>query len=1072
LEDRTVPAGNVRAAVLGGTLFVTGDDAANQVWIAGAGAHSASVHAQGDTLLNEQKTPLLVGGFSNIVVRMNGGDDVLTVTGLRTPNFSADLGAGNDTFILEDAAEQKSIFIQGGSGNDTIDILDSQFPHGLAVNTGSGNDQLNTGNIGVTDFWMSNPSGVAFFNDQGSTITRPHFIGSFQVGVRPTNAPSVVLGSASSDPTNANPINFSAAFLAPVSGFNASGIQVTNGTVTSFTQLDAQTYAFQVTPTNQGVVTATVAAGAATDANGNANTASNTVSLTFDSIAPSAVFKPQTVNTNMPVLSGPVDDPTATVTATVHGHTYTAAVNGGVWAASVTDPLPDGTYSVTATATDKAGNTRSNTATNGLIVDATAPTVSFSADTGQFTNASTITVTLTFSEPVTEVSAGSLANSISLGNGSKGTVTIVDSKHATVVVTPTVDGIVTVNLAANAVKDGAGNPNAAASFEITYDTKPPTGTINPTGTGTISGTAADVNNGSGVASVAVSIMNSAGMFYSGPNTGFDQAQETFLPAAPIATGDFSQWFFTLPISGTYTVRAEITDKAGNQAIISQSNVVFTADTTPPTATISSMATSPTNLSSIPINVNFDEDVIGFTASDLTGAVTNGTASNFQQVDPSHYTFTITPTADGPVTFTLAAGAVTDRSGNPVAQTTFSITSDRTAPAKPTLDLTAASDSGAIGDLRTDHSTVDLTGSAEAGSTVTLTTTTVPGTPGTGSVIATVTAGGGGTFTFTNVPLSVGPNSFVVQVKDAAGNTSPTFAQTFTLNQPPVVANAIADQTATAGGSNLTFDLTNTFTDAEQVVQLAVAYPGGHTGNIDVNLFGTQAPNTVANFLSYVNGASAANYDNSVFHRLESGFVLQGGGFKFNAGGTTTATKFPPITASPPVANEPGIANTLGTIAMAKLNDPNSATDEFFFNLGDNSTTLDSSTNAGGFTVFGQVMNGGQEVINSIAANTTSFSGSGIPGAPPFPVSKTADTTNFPANITTADVARVTTARALTAAERMVFSVDSPAPTVATASITNGTLTITPKGAGTVTFTISATDLDGSTTTTTVKVTVS
>ena len=67
------------------------------------------------------------------------------------------------------------------------------------------------------------------------------------------------------------------------------------------------------------------------------------------------------------------------------------------------------------------------------------------------------------------------------------------------------------------------------------------------------------------------------------------------------------------------------------------------------------------------------------------------------------------------------------------------------------------------------------------------------------------------------------------------------------------------------------------------------------------------------------------------------------------------TKFPPITANGPVINEPGVSNTLGTTSRAKQfpTTSNSATDEFFFNLGDNSSNLDSQN--GGFTVFGQVM---------------------------------------------------------------------------------------------------------------------
>src|SRR5205807_3241703 len=101
------------------------------------------------------------------------------------------------------------------------------------------------------------------------------------------------------------------------------------------------------------------------------------------------------------------------------------------------------------------------------------------------------------------------------------------------------------------------------------------------------------------------------------------------------------------------------------------------------------------------------------------------------------------------------------------------------------------------------------------------------------------------------------------------------------------------------------------------------------------------------------------------HRLVSNFVLQGGGFTFNSAKTTLDT----IPTDPPVQNEPDIvnrSNTKGTLAMAKLgSDPNSATDQFFFNLADNSSNLDKQN--GGFTVFGKLAGAAdQTVVDTLA----------------------------------------------------------------------------------------------------------
>jgi cyclophilin family peptidyl-prolyl cis-trans isomerase len=132
------------------------------------------------------------------------------------------------------------------------------------------------------------------------------------------------------------------------------------------------------------------------------------------------------------------------------------------------------------------------------------------------------------------------------------------------------------------------------------------------------------------------------------------------------------------------------------------------------------------------------------------------------------------------------------------------------------------------------------------------------------------------------------------------------------------------------------------------------------GPVDIELFDTDAPLTVANFLSYV-GSGA--YSNSFIHRSVPGFVIQGGGYTWDSA-TSSVKKIP---AGPPVVNEfsANRSNVRGTVAMAKVaGDPNSATTEWFVNLADNSENLDVQN--GGFTVFGRVTASSMVIVDAIA----------------------------------------------------------------------------------------------------------
>ena len=132
------------------------------------------------------------------------------------------------------------------------------------------------------------------------------------------------------------------------------------------------------------------------------------------------------------------------------------------------------------------------------------------------------------------------------------------------------------------------------------------------------------------------------------------------------------------------------------------------------------------------------------------------------------------------------------------------------------------------------------------------------------------------------------------------------------------------------------------------------------GEIQVELNRRRAPATVNNSLRYV---VAGRYDNTIFHRVMPGFVVQGGGY------TETIEERELF---PPIFNESGngLQNLPMTIAMARYDDPHSATNQFYFNLAANSS-LDPNSRSWGYAVFGQVI-AGQDVIEAIAAVPTGY----------------------------------------------------------------------------------------------------
>jgi peptidyl-prolyl cis-trans isomerase A (cyclophilin A) len=145
------------------------------------------------------------------------------------------------------------------------------------------------------------------------------------------------------------------------------------------------------------------------------------------------------------------------------------------------------------------------------------------------------------------------------------------------------------------------------------------------------------------------------------------------------------------------------------------------------------------------------------------------------------------------------------------------------------------------------------------------------------------------------------------------------------------------------------------------------------GDIVLELDDAKAPISTANFLAYVD---KGHYDQTIFHRVISNFMIQGGGFTADMKQKSTMD---------PISNEwkNGLKNSRGTIAMARTSDPNSATAQFFINVKDNDFLSEARDGVAGYAVFGRVTEG-MDVVDKIR-NVPTGTQRGMGDVPKTPV---------------------------------------------------------------------------------------
>ncbi|WP_167856392.1 Ig-like domain-containing protein [Hymenobacter metallicola] len=572
-----------------------------------------------------------------------------------TFGVQAGVSRNNSAFGSTAASGDAVAFLQSAAGNN------GSVSQSLAVPTGSYqvSFQAIQRNYTALDQRLN-----VFVNDVFVGSLQPNNIptyGTFTSATFSVTAPALTatISSTASNPTSTSPIPVTVTFSASVTGFTASDVAVSNGTLSGFAG-SGTTYTFNVTPTTSGTVTVNVPANSAVDANNTGNTAATQFSTIYSQpVTPApVVVEPANgslVNNNRPVYGGTAAA-NSTVTVYVDGSAVgTTTANGsGTWGFIQPTALAQGSHTVYATAQLSGLAVSANSNTNTFTVDSIPPTVVVSSPglvNGGSTNTSPVFFSVSFFEAVTGFTASDVVVSNGTVSGFSGSGTTYSFN-----VTPTTSGTFTVSIPANVAQDAAGNGNVESTlFSATYAqpvtaapvvTVPANGSLTNSTTPTYSGTA--------VASSTVTV------YVDGTSIGTTTAT---------AGGSFSLLQPTALAQGSHTVRA--TAQASGQAVSANSATnTFTVDSVRPTAAISSTASTPTSTSPIPVTVTFSENVTGFVAGDVT--VSNGTLSGFSGSGTT-YSFNVTPTAAGTVTVNVPANVAQDAASNfNTAATQFSI----------------------------------------------------------------------------------------------------------------------------------------------------------------------------------------------------------------------------------------------------------------------------------------------------------------------------------------------------------------------------------------------------------------
>ena len=531
----------------------------------------------------------------------------------------------------------------------------------------------------------------------------------------------------------------------------------------------------------------------ATDAAGNESTVTSQT-VTIDTAPPSApslsLASAVTVGgvtydkVNTPAISG-VAEGGATVTfkdgTTLLG-TVAADANGN-YTFTPTSALSDGSHTINVTATDKAGNLGA-VASQSVTIDTAAP----SAPTLSLASAVTSGgVTYDKDNKPTISGIAEAGSTVTVKDGTTVLSTVVADGSGNYTYTPTSvlsDGVHTINVMAT---DKAGNVGAVTSQSVTIDTGiPSTPSISVASAVTVGSVTYD----------KVNTPTISGTAEAGSTVTIKDGASTLGTVIATAGGTYSLTLGTALVDAVHTINVTAADKAGNVSSVASQSV--TIDTAAPSAPLLSLSSAVTSGGVLYDKVN-TPTISGTAEAGATVTFKDGTTLLGSTVagNNNSYSFALTNAlSDGVHTLNLTA---TDAAGNVSTLTSQSVTIDTAPPTAPTLSL--ASPAVTTGGVTYDKvNTPTITGSAEAGSTVTI--------KDGNTVLGTTTANASGNYSFTpSSTLSDAAHTLSVTATDAAGNVSTVTSQTVIIDTAPPSAPSLSLASAVTV-SSVTYDKDN------------------------------------------------------------------------------------------------------------------------------------------------------------------------------------------------------------------------------------------------------------------------